>query len=73
MSATNLRASNLQWRKARRSAGDGACVEVASTDGQVVMVRDSKDRGGNWLYYPAEAWCEYTARARGEIISRNPE
>ena len=32
----------VTWRKASRSAGNGACVEVAGTQG-AVLVRDSKD------------------------------
>ena len=67
MHTTDRRSSGLQWHKAKRSAGDGACVEVASADGQVIMVRDSKDRDGNWLYYPAQSRREYTARA-GQIL-----
>ena len=29
MSQDELEVSDLQWRKARRSVGNGACVEVA--------------------------------------------
>jgi hypothetical protein len=64
MPITNLKASDLKWRKAKRKRGGGACVEVASADGQVVVVRDSKDRPGNWLYYSEQSWREYTARPR---------
>jgi hypothetical protein len=71
MSATDLKASGLRWRKARRSVSDGACVEVASAAGQVV-VRDSKNPGSSWLHYPAQTWREYTAGARADI-SRSPE
>lgn len=55
MSITNLGARDLQWRKARRSAGNGACVEVASTNGQI-LIRDSTDPGGPVLRYSASAF-----------------
>ncbi len=73
MSTTDLKANELRWRKAKGSVGDGACVEVASSDGHVVVVRDSKNPDGIWIYYPAQSWREYTARARADIISRSPE
>ena len=34
MSLNNLEVSGLQWRKARRSVNNGACVEVAPVNGQ---------------------------------------
>ena len=55
MSITNLGARDLQWRKARRSAGNGACVEVASSNDQI-LIRDSTDPGGPVLSYPASAF-----------------
>lgn len=52
---TLFEASNLRWRKAQRSAGNGACVEVASfTD--MVAVRDSKDPDGPVLTYAQAEW-----------------
>jgi hypothetical protein len=55
MSRANPEVRDLQWRKARRSAGNGACVEVAPTSGQIV-VRDSKDPDGVRLQYAAQSW-----------------
>jgi hypothetical protein len=55
MSRSNLEVGGLQWRIARRSAGNGACVEVAPVNGQIA-VRDSKNRDGIQLQYPASAW-----------------
>jgi hypothetical protein len=63
MSPTDSAARVLCWRKARASANDGACVEVASASG-LVAVRDSKNPGGSRLYYSARSWCEFTARIR---------
>ena len=39
MDRTDL--SRAQWRKARRSSGNGACVEVAALQGGAA-IRDSK-------------------------------
>jgi len=55
MSVNRLEVGDLQWRKARASAGNGACVEVAPVDGQIA-VRDSKSPDGAILGYPEEAW-----------------
>ena len=46
---------NLQWRKAKYSAGNGACVEVATSNGQI-LVRDSTDPGGPALRCSASAF-----------------
>jgi Domain of unknown function (DUF397) len=47
------------WRRSTHSdANGGDCVEVASVD--VVMVRDTKDRGGTVLTLPAEQWQRFT-------------
>ena len=55
MSPNNLEVRDLQWRTARRSAGNGACVEVAPVNGQIA-IRDSKDPDGPWLNYPIRAF-----------------
>lgn len=48
------------WRKSTHSdANGGDCVEVASTD--VVMVRDTADRGGTLLTVAAQAWQTFTS------------
>jgi hypothetical protein len=46
----------LRWFKSTRSAGNGACVEVASTAAGAVAVRDSKDPDGPMLHFDTEAW-----------------
>jgi hypothetical protein len=46
-----------------RSAGNGACVEVA-TARRHVLVRDSKDQDGPVVQYPSGAWQTFLANAR---------
>lgn len=53
----------LEWRKARRSMSNGACVEVASSPSGTA-VRDSKDPEGPVLYYAAAAWSSFVGAAR---------
>jgi hypothetical protein len=57
---TDQKARGLQWRKAKRSAGDGECVEVALVDGKIV-VRDSRDPDGTWQRYPAQSWRDFVS------------
>ncbi len=65
MSLTDLEARNLQWRKARRSAGNGACVEVAPVNGQIA-VRDSMNPGGSRQQYSARSWQAFIAAIKSE-------
>jgi hypothetical protein len=48
------------WRKSSRSNNNGACVEVRQT-GDAVQVRDTKDRTGPTLSFPAQAWLGFVA------------
>jgi hypothetical protein len=51
------------WRKSTYSdANGGSCVEVASGNG--VMIRDTTNRGGLTLEFPAEAWAAFVLRLR---------
>lgn len=47
--------SGLRWRTARRSAGNGACVEIAPMTG-AILVRDSQDQAGPIVQYPGKSW-----------------
>lgn len=51
------------WRKSTYSDGNGgACVEVASASG--VTVRDTTNRDGVTLEFPAGAWAAFVTRLR---------
>ena len=67
MSLTYLGVSDLQWRKTRRSAGNGACVEVAPVNGQIA-VRDSKNPDGSRLQYPAQSWQTFITSIKTECF-----
>jgi hypothetical protein len=62
--------SLTEWRKPRRSIGNGACVEAgASRDG--ILVRDSKDTSGAQLWYSTQAWQAFVTRAKdGQFKTR---
>ena len=51
------------WRKSSAS-GEESCAEVGQ-GGAVVGVRDSKDRGGPVLAFPAGAWAAFLAGLKG--------
>ena len=55
VSPTGSMLRGLAWRKAQRSVGNGACVELAPFDGMVAM-RDSKDPDGPVLVYTPAEW-----------------
>jgi hypothetical protein len=65
MDSGKLEVSAPQWRTARRSAGNGACVEVAPLNGQIA-VRDSKNPGGSWLRYSQQSWQAFVANLKSE-------
>jgi hypothetical protein len=52
-SGTDL--SRALWRKSTYSGGNGSCVEIADL-GTAAAVRDSKDRNGPKLIFPADEW-----------------
>ena len=68
MSLSDRMVSDYPWRKAKRSANDGACVEVALINGQMA-VRDSKDPGGCLLRYPLPSWRDFTLSLKAEADS----
>jgi hypothetical protein len=57
---------NRVWRKSSYSGGQGNCVEVAVMPGNIVAVRDSKDRAGAELIFSGNAW---TAFVMGSIAT----
>ncbi len=63
MSLSNLEVSGLQWRKARRSVNNGACVEAAPVGGQI-LIRDSTDRDGPVIIYSGRSWHVFVASAK---------
>jgi Domain of unknown function (DUF397) len=54
---------SLNWRKARRSISNGACVEVAAV-GVGVLVRDSVNPLGIKIAYAPEAWQGFVHSAK---------
>jgi hypothetical protein len=63
MSPIGLELRDLNWRTARRSAGNGACVEVAAANLRV-LVRDSKDQDGPVMQYSGDAWRAFLTNAQ---------
>jgi hypothetical protein len=72
MSLPDQIANGYDWRKARRSANDGACVEVALVNGQIA-VRDSKDHCGCWLRYSVRSWRDFTSNVKTKGAVPSPE
>jgi hypothetical protein len=61
--AIEPRLTDATWRKARRSATNGQCVEVAQGL-DVVGIRDSKNPAGGVLILAPAAWADFLAKAR---------
>ncbi len=50
----------MDWRKSTYSgANGGSCIETAS-DGALILVRDTTNRGGTTLSFAVDAWQEFT-------------
>ena len=63
MPVMNAALGSGEWRKGRRSMGNGNCVEISPITGGVV-VRDSKSPVGPVLRYSATSWLAFTRDAR---------
>jgi hypothetical protein len=53
----------MEFRKSSYSTAQGNCVEVASLPDGSRLVRDTKDRDGGTLRFPAEAWRSFSGWA----------
>ncbi len=68
MSHTNAGLRSLDWRKARRSIGNGDCVEIAPVNGKIAF-RDSKDPEGPTLSYPLGVFLSFLdAAKKGDVL-----
>jgi len=63
VSQINSESASTGWRKARRSMGNGNCVEI-STMGAEVIVRDSQDPIGPMIAYSPGSWRAFAREAR---------
>lgn len=57
-------ASAPAWRKSSRSTHAGNCVEVAEFSGHRVAVRDSKNPGGDAIFFTASDWACFVANIK---------
>lgn len=51
--------SRAAWRKSRKSANGGNCVEVATNLPGTVAIRDSKNTAGPALTTSGQAWSDF--------------
>jgi Domain of unknown function (DUF397) len=59
---------NLDWRKSSYSGGEGNCVEVAD-NGNRVLVRDTKNRGGTVLRFTPDVWRRFADRVKRSLAT----
>jgi hypothetical protein len=64
MSETERLDSPLTWRKSGYSVANGACAEVATIPG-TVMVRDSVSPSDVRLRFTSGTWRQFIARTKG--------
>ena len=64
MYISNLEINGLQWRKARRSVNNGACVEVSTLVSRQILIRDSTDCNGPVIRYSGRSWDVFLADAK---------
>lgn len=63
MTAERTPRYGLAWRRAKRSVGNGACIEVAAKGG-IISVRDSKNPDGPVLRYLSGEWNSFVIRTK---------
>ena len=56
---TEIDLSRAEWQKSSYSGQSGNCVEVARNLPGLVVVRDSKERGGAKLVVPQDLWLAF--------------
>lgn len=59
------------WRTSTLSGANGDCVEVATNLPHVVPVRDTKDRDGGTLTFPAAAWSAFVTMVKAGDLDRS--
>jgi Domain of unknown function (DUF397) len=57
--------SQAIWRKARRSAHNGGCVEIAANLPEVIAIRDSKRPEGGAHVIGRSTFAEFLADLKG--------
>jgi len=67
MTPKSMEGSDLRWKIARRSAGNGACVEIAPMAG-AILIRDSKDPDGPILRCSPETFRSFLDASRNGIF-----
>ena len=65
--AADTRAATIAWRKSSFSIPQGACVEVGSEAGSIV-VRDSAAPASLALRWSSQAWCAFAAAIRAHAL-----
>lgn len=64
-----MTALNSTWRKSSKSGDNGACVEVRFT-GELIEVRDTKNRDGGQLSFTPEEWQAFTSGVKSLEFER---
>jgi hypothetical protein len=66
--------TDVRWHKASYSGNNGGCVEVgvkATPDGDMFLVRDTKDRAAGYLTFNTKEWDAFIAGAKDGEFDRS--